>query len=289
MRIATGGVTWGSEAVYHWLTPPPFEPMLDEIVAAGYRAIERSSNFPADPAKVRPLLDARGLTFVGAWSWIDLIDRASHDAEIARVAEFGRQIKEMGAEVALLSDPLRPERVAVAGRVSAADALTETRHRAMALGLSRAGEELRRLGLRPVYHPHAGTAVETRAEIDRLLAALDPALVGYCPDTGHIAYAGDDPVAAITDYAGRVAHVHAKDVDGDALARARRDGADFLEMVRRGVFTSLGHGTVDLRRALGALRDAGYDGWIVVEQDAATRPLADAVASREFIESVLRG
>jgi inosose dehydratase len=140
--------------------------------------------------------------------------------------------------------------------------------------------------MRPVFHPHAGTCVETRAEIDRLLAGLDPSVIGYCPDTGHIAYAGDDPVAAIVDYADRIAHVHIKDVDLAALTRARENRVDFLEVVRLGVFTALGQGGADLGRALRTLRDVGYDGWLVVEQDAAARPLEDAIASRRFVERV---
>jgi inosose dehydratase len=289
MRIATGGVTWGSEAVYYWLEPPAFEPMLYEIVAAGYRAIERSSNFPTDPAEVRRLLGARGITFVAAWSWVDLFDRERHSAEVARVTQFGEQMREIGAGTIILSDEMRPHRIAIAGRVTPADALSDAEHRNFVDGLHRIGEALAARGLRTVYHPHAGTSVETRRETDRLLAALDPALVGYCPDTGHIAYAGDDPVAAIVDYADRVAHVHVKDVDQAKLERARTTTADFMEMVRLGVFTALGKGTVDLRRAIRSLKDVGYDRWIVVEQDAAAHPFEDAVASREFIESVIAG
>jgi inosose dehydratase len=286
VRLATGGVSWGSEAAYYWCTPLPLPEMLDEIVEAGFRAVERSSNFPEDTAELRQLLEPRGLELVGAFSWVDFLDPAGHGEEIGRLRAFGLRIKEQGGRVVLLSDPLRPHRVAIAGRVTWADRLSEAKHAALVAGLNRAGEMLAAIGMRPVFHPHAGTCVETRAEIDRLLAGLDPSLIGYCPDTGHIAYAGDDPVAAIVDYADRTAHVHIKDVDLAALTRARENGVDFLEVVRLGVFTALGQGGADLGRALRTLRDVGYDGWLVVEQDAAARPLEDAIASRRFVERV---
>ena len=62
-----------------------------------------------------------------------------------------------------------------------------------------------------------------------------------------------------------------------------------MEMTRRGVFAALGKGTVDLTRVVGALNEAKYQGWIVVEQDAAANPLQDSIASREFLESVAAG
>jgi inosose dehydratase len=67
--------------------------------------------------------------------------------------------------------------------------------------------------VRLCLHPHAGTAVESRADIDRVMAATDPDRVWVCPDTGHLLTAGDDPAAAITAWASRVAAIHLKDVD----------------------------------------------------------------------------
>ena len=287
--IAAGGVTWGSEAAYYWLEPPEFEPMLDQIVEAGYTAIERSSNFPEDPSLVRGLLGQRGLEFVGAWRWLDVLDPANHEAELLRTVEFGRQIKEIGGGVIILSEQISPHRNEVAGRVTEADALSESEFRALTGWLNRAGDALRKLDLRTVYHPHAGTPIERRFEFERLLAQTDPSLVGLCLDTGHIAYGGDDPVAALVDHSDRVAHVHFKDVDVPALAQAKAEGVDFLEMIRRGVFCALGKGTVDLTRVLGALESVDYDGWIVIEQDAAANPLEDAITSRLFLESFAAG
>ena len=288
-RIAAGGVTWGSEAAYYWLEAPEFEPMLDQIVEAGYTAIERSSNFPEDPSLVRRLLGQRGLDFVGAWRWIDVLDPANHESELSRTIEFGRQIREIGGGVIILSEVIRPHRNEVAGRVTEADALSGTELQALTSWLNRAGEALQQIELRTVYHPHAGTSIERRFEFERVLAGTDPSLVGLCLDTGHIAYGGDDPVAAFVDHSERIAHLHFKDVDVPALAQAKAEGVDFLEMIRRGVFAALGKGTVDFAKVLGALEKVDYDGWIVIEQDAAANPLEDAITSRRFLEAFASG
>ena len=237
-----------------------------------------------DPALVRRHLAERDLTFVGSFCFADLIDRAKHETEIARVADLGRQVKRLGGDTVILCDPIRPHRSEIAGRVTMADAMPVNHHQAMTLGLNLAAEELAAIGVRSTYHPHAGTLVETRYEFERLLAAVDESLIGFCPDTGHIAFAGDDPVAAFVDYADRITHVHIKDVDGPLLERSKAEGLDFMEMTRRGVFAALGKGTVDLARVVGALNESKYQGWIVVEQDAAPNPLQDSIASREFLE-----
>src|SRR5437588_733629 len=129
-------------------------------------------------------------------------------------------------------------------------------------------DELARRGLRAAYHPHVGTYVETRAEVDRLCALTDPALLGLCPDTGHLAYAGADPEAVFVDYAPRIWYVHLKDIDAARLQQVRAERLDFAAAVRRGLFVPLGEGMVDMERIFGALRASNYNGWVIVEQDA---------------------
>ena len=50
------------------------------------------------------------------------------------------------------------------------------------------------LGMRAVVHHHAGTFVETPAEIERLLEETDPDTIGLLLDTGHAVYGGADPL-----------------------------------------------------------------------------------------------
>jgi inosose dehydratase len=178
-----------------------------------------------------------------------------------------------------------PERRRVAGRVApdGSDGLDERQWRSVATGLDRLGERVREMDMWVAVHPHAATYLETREELDQLCRRTDLALVGYCPDTGHLAYGGVDPVAAVVDYASRVRHVHVKDIDAAVLERVRTEQLSFYQAAKDGVFVPLGEGSVNFEAIIGALRQTRYDGWLVVEQDGAATPFDAAVRSRAYL------
>lgn len=285
MHVGTASVNWGFDPLYDWVRTPPFETMLDEMAASGYEGTEISYHFPTDVAALRADLTRRGLRAAATFHAINLLDPARHDDEIARAMPVADRLQALGCDVLILSDHPTPERLAVAGRVApdGSDGLDDAQWNALATGLNRLGERLRERGMRAVYHPHVGTYVETRAEIDRLCALTDPALLGLCPDTGHLAFGGADPEAVFVDYAPRVWYVHLKDIDAARLEMVRREHLNFAAAVRAGTFVPLGTGMVNLSRIFEALRASNYDGWIIVEQDAPSEPLAAARQSRAYL------
>jgi inosose dehydratase len=144
------------------------------------------------------------------------------------------------------------------------------------------------------FHAHVGTYVETEGELEELLSRVDASLVGVCIDSGHLAYAGADPVAITKRHRARVKHVHLKDVDERTLAQARRDKLSFREAVGKRIFVPLGTGMVDLPSMLHELEEASFDGWLVVEQDTRIltpeqegQPLRDATTSRQELRRLL--
>ena len=72
-------------------------------------------------------------------------------------------------------------------------------------------------GLTAVLHPHVGTMVESRSEVDRVLTG---STIPLCLDTGHLLIGGTDPLALTKEVPERIKHAHLKDVDA-ALALAR--------------------------------------------------------------------
>ncbi len=128
------------------------------------------------------------------------------------------------------------------------------------------GRRMAARGLRLAYHHHMGTVIQTEAEIDRLMAETGPE-VGLLLDTGHLAYAGGDPLRAARRHVARIAHVHCKDVRAAVMAQARRRDLPFLAAVLEGVFTVPGDGAVDFAAVFGALAAGGYAGWLVVEAE----------------------
>jgi inosose dehydratase len=122
-----------------------------------------------------------------------------------------------------------------------------------------------------------GTVVQTEDEVDRLMDSCDDDVVSLLLDTGHLTFAGGDPVRAATRHAARIAHVHCKDVRRAVLARTLNRDSSFLDAVLDGVFTVPGDGSVDYPSVLEPIARAGYGGWLVVEaeQDPAVAPSAE--------------
>ncbi|MDE0061160.1 MAG: TIM barrel protein [Gammaproteobacteria bacterium] len=95
-------------------------------------------------------------------------------------------------------------------------------------------------------------------------------------DTGHALYAGADPAAVAQTYGGRIAHVHCKDVRRAILDRCLNSESSFSAAVLDSVFTVPGDGCVDFQAVLSVLRQADYEGWLIVEaeQDPSVAPPA---------------
>ena len=132
--------------------------------------------------------------------------------------------------------------------------------------LTELADRLAERGIRLAYHHHMGTVVETADEIDRLMASTGGS-VGLLLDTGHLAFAGADPVDIAWRHGLRISHVRCKDVRPDVLPRARAADQSFLDSVTDGVFTVPGDGAIDFVAVLGALKAANYRGWLVVEAE----------------------
>ncbi|MGH2347420.1 MAG: sugar phosphate isomerase/epimerase family protein, partial [Chloroflexota bacterium] len=189
-RVGTASVNWGFDPLYDWTSPPGFDQLLAEMAETGYEGTEISYHFPSDIDKLRAELDRHGLAAAATFHETRLLDRSRHEEELGRAMGVADRLQALGSDVLILSDHTDPHRIAVAGRVApdGSDGLTEQQWRNLADGLNMIGQALRARGMRGVLHPHVGTFVETRAEIDRILTLTDPELVGLCPDTGHLAY-----------------------------------------------------------------------------------------------------
>jgi inosose dehydratase len=259
MRLAGAPVSWGIDFAD---APgnPPWRDVLDGIAATGLRGLELGpvGYLPEAPDVLAAELGARGLEAVGSFVFEPLHDPAQRDAVLATARRACAWIAAAGGSVLVIVDRVSPARAATAGRPEATERLTPARWRAFRHCVEAVAAIARAAGLDPLIHPHAGTYLEAADEIEAMLAATR---LGLCLDTGHLAYAGLDPVrwAARPD----VRHVHLKDLDGDVLAR----GHGFWDAVAAGVFCPVGAGVVDFAGVLDALDGAGYRGWATIEQD----------------------
>lgn len=153
-------------------------------------------------------------------------------------------------------------------------------------GLDRLGKAAAQLGFKLCYHHHMGTIVQTADETDRMLTCTNPDYVYLCYDTGHFTFAGEDQLAVLSKYVGRVGHVHLKDMRADVVSRVTTENWSFLQSVREGAFTVPGDGCVDFDSVFRILSDARYEGWLLVEAEqdpAKANPLEYAIMARRYI------
>jgi inosose dehydratase len=149
---------------------------------------------------------------------------------------------------------------------------------------------LQKEGLQLAYHHHMGTVIESEEEIDHLMQATGPA-VGLLLDTGHLAFAGGEPLRVIERHSARIAHVHCKDIRPDRLARAKREDLSFLDAVLGDVFAVPGDGAIDFEPLARALAAHRYRGWLVVEADqdpARAHPLTHARIGHDCLRPLAR-
>ncbi len=289
VRIGINPLTWTNDDMPSLGGDTPLEVCLAEARQAGYEGIEMGIKFPRRTDELRPVLERHGLALVSGWYSAGLLSRPLAD-EIEAVADHLALMAGMGCGVMVLCETTG----AVHGRrevpLSRRPRLDDDRWPAFGEALTALAEHLLGRGVRMAYHHHMGSVVETEDDIDRLMACTGEA-VGLLLDTGHLSYAGGDPLAVVRRHGGRIVHVHCKDVRADALADARARDSSFLDAVLAGVFTVPGDGCIDYAALAGALAETGYEGWLVVEAEqdpALAHPLTYAKLGHSGLARAVR-
>jgi len=285
LKVAGAPISWGVSELASWGYRMPADRVLAEMKEVGLEATELGppGYLPEDQEERNELLDRHGLRLVAGFLAAVLHDRSRPSLD--EIEHAARTLEASGAEVLVLAAALpgesydRDERLAPADWIALAEALV-------------AAEELASAHrLRLAFHPHAGTAVAQKEDIFTLLETTS---VELCLDSGHLFLGGADPAAIARAAAGRVSHVHLKDVDARLAERVRSGELSYAGGVRAGLYRPLGEGDLDIGAVVGRMQDAGYRGWYVLEQDTALTaepepahgPLMAARKSLEYFRRV---
>jgi inosose dehydratase len=268
----------------------PFGQCVSEMALAGFQGCSIGHKYPTDPAVLKPALDLRNLQVSEPWVSTYFTINGMHQQTINAFEDQLAFIKAMGGTDLVVAEFGRTSHILPVALFANRPVFDDQEWDQLTNGLNHLGKIAADCGMRLNYHHHMGTGVMTRSDIDRLMAATDPALVHLLLDTGHLAFAGDDPIAAAQAYAERIGHVHLKDIRPEVVSRVREEGLSFQQAIEDGVFTVPGDGSLNFVPVLEALGDVEYQGWLVVEAEqdpAKANPLEYAIKARTYLREVL--
>ncbi|WP_233563652.1 sugar phosphate isomerase/epimerase family protein [Cryobacterium tepidiphilum] len=237
------------------------EAAIADIGSVGYEGIEMFDGNLADhadrPDELREMMENAKLELVSVYTGANFIYSDILPDELHRVHRAAELAKTFGAE-----------RLVVGGGARRAAGTTNDDYQRLGEALDRVTDIAESFGLEASYHPHLSTIVESPEELQKLMGLTK---IGFCPDTAHLAAAGGDPAALIRQYSDRIRHVHLKDLRKEPFA-----------------FLPLGEGDLDMEDIIRAVKESGYDSWLMVELDSYDGdPRVAAEISKKFLDNVL--
>lgn len=226
-------------------TAQDFRGTLRKVAELGYEGVEFAGYGDIPAEEMKTLLDELGLKAIGSHVGLHLL-RADLQKEID-------YLKTIGAKYMMC--PF----VAEEDRKNAED------WKELFSFLQEVGTEARKQGLIFGYHNHAfefEAEVDGQFVFDAMYSATTPEAVQVEMDVCWVQFAGQDPLAYIPKYAGRLPLLHLKDFSKDAEGNMKT-----LE---------LSQGSVNLPGVIQAASDAGTE-WLIVEQDVCQNPPLQSV------------
>jgi inosose dehydratase len=273
MKIGHTGITWG--------IPGDVEAAYRDTAELGYMSFETFAftiiEWNGKPGGYRALVERYGIPTSAAYCYKEWVDPTKAEQDLDEARREADAAREIGASALVLQGGSRPEGgldTASMGRLAEA--------------LNRIGEYCREIGLSASLHPHTGTAVESREDIDAIMRLTDPQFMGFAPDTGQIAKGGSDIVEVLTTYRDRIAHVHLKDWNGTFERDANGKEIDHSGYVN---YEPVGNGVLPMPEILRILGEGEPDYWVNVELDGTSRaprtPREAAAMSRNYLGETL--
>jgi inosose dehydratase len=289
-RIAGAPISWGVCEVPGWGYQMDVDRVLREMREVGLAATEFGPDgfLPDEPRRKAETLAGYGLAAVGGFVPVVLHDREHDplpdaDAALDGFVAAGAGVMVLAAATGLDGYDTRPE-------------LGDAEWATLFANLNRLAVRAAERGVAACLHPHVGTMIETRDDVERLLNGTQ---VPLCLDTGHLLVGGSDPVALARQVPDRIVHTHLKDVDAALAQRVRAGELSYTDAVRAGMYRPLGKGDAGIADIVSTLEAHDYQGWYVLEQDTVLKggppvagnaqgagPVEDVAASVAFLRSL---
>ncbi|ADU72519.1 myo-inosose-2 dehydratase [Pantoea sp. At-9b] len=271
-KLGIAPIAWSNDDLPQLGGDTPLSTCLAESHLAGFQGVETGGKFPKTSEELIPILREFRLELVSGWYSGTLLDNTVEE-EIKKSLPQMQLFRDCGAACLVYGETAgtiqNQQHIPLVNRRR----LTDAQMAEYGEKLSRFGEFCMDYGVPLAFHHHMGTAIEDQHDIDRLMAATNDK-VGLLFDSGHLVFAGIDPMTVLAKHGERIIHVHTKDIRKDVLATLDWNKDSFLDAVLKGVYTVPGDGGIDFTAIINKLAQIGYQGWFVVEaeQDPAKAP-----------------
>ena len=288
IRFGIAPINWNNDDLPELGSGYSLERILSEMNQAGYEGTELGNKFPNEVSALSELLNTFNLKLASSWHSTYFVLNEQEN-ELKNVEEKVSFLKEANAEVINIAECSGSVHSDINKSLAAKPILSDPDWELLIGSLNIAGEICNDYGIRLAYHHHMGTCIQTNEEIKRLLKFTDPNYVNLCVDTGHLYYAGIDPVEFIENNLERIVHVHFKDVRKKEFNKYDSSSDSFLNTVLSGIFTVPGDGCIDFTSIVKILQQNHYDGWIIVEAEQdpdKADPLHYATSARNYLNSI---
>ncbi|UFJ42454.1 sugar phosphate isomerase/epimerase [Brevibacillus humidisoli] len=224
---------------------------MDEISALGFTACELGSrtlfHYKEEPDKWQELLAQHALTVSAVFEFGHFENRTRRREVLIHHDQLARLMERVGIQLVVLSSGTLRKRSG-----PTVDDLRQMTEMVMQV-TRRYGER----GIQVGIHPHIGTSIFTREEIDYVMQ-YGPEEISLVPDLWHCAEAGVEVTTLVADYASRISCIHLRDARTASGGDSRRLQTEPCD---------LGDGELDLRELFQALRAYRYAGWLTVETE----------------------
>lgn len=290
IKLAIAPIGWSNDDMPELGGHISFEQCIKEMAEAEFQGCEVGNKFPRDPEILNPALSAHRLSVASAWYSLYFTETNGEIETLLGFIQHMSFLKAVGAQVIVVCEcgnSIQGKEISI---LDQQPQFTSDQWQSLINGLHEIGKLAKENGMRIVYHHHMGTGIQSADDIDKLMSETHPDLVSLLLDTGHLYFAGENPLSIIQKHARRIRHVHLKDIRGDILKHTRENKLSFLDAVRAGVFTVPGDGCIDFLPIFSELKKINYQGWWVVEAEQdpdKANPLTYAKMARAYLKDNL--
>ena len=261
VKLGVSTLSWMNSDIPSLGEGIPVEQSLTEAAEIGYLGVELEDPMRKILSKLPKLLKDLNIKCAAGWHSTFLLQKP-WETEIESLRRHLEVLNQIGAGMVNLA-----ECSGAVHRQSGVSLLTRPKLddyqlRVLAELLERMTNYIHEQGFKTAYHHHMGTVIQDGDDIRRLMSHTEN--LGLLYDSGHLYFAGEDPIKILREHAHRITHVHMKNIRPENL---NREG-DFFSAILGGTFTVPGDGLgIDFGPVVNALIQSEYEGWVFVEAE----------------------